>query len=124
MAQNEIEDTSCVNVQIWVVVQRSLHVLLVQLPINLRPWTLYHSEQKNKVTSSDALTQTAAPLDLFNIWNWMPASSVVTAHRKLATPGEHYDNVLRACHFRAYAVEGVHLAHERSLAYAAHGRVA
>lgn len=41
MVEHKVKDASSTNVQIGIVKEYVLHMLLVQLSINLRPWTLY-----------------------------------------------------------------------------------
>lgn len=51
MAEDKVEHAAGVDVKIRAAVQRGLHVLLVQLPVHLSPWTLLEVSESDFVGS-------------------------------------------------------------------------
>lgn len=77
MTENQIEHGSYMYIEVGIVEKCFLHVLLVQLSVHLSPWTLtkVSIDSVRFTRQMSLLTHTAAPLDLFSIWNWHPALS-------------------------------------------------
>ena len=71
MTENEIGRTSCADVEVGVVEYNFLHVKLIEFSVNLSSWPLGNVAHIRVIIwlAGTDLTQTAAPLDLFNMWN-------------------------------------------------------
>lgn len=50
MPEQQIKNTPCANVQVWIVEKDGLHVLLVKLPVDLRSWSLWFTNEYFKRT--------------------------------------------------------------------------
>ena len=67
VVKDKVKNTSCANIEVWIVENGLLHMLLIEFAVYLGPGPLHGAVRLAKKHRSRRRTQTAAPFERFKI---------------------------------------------------------